>query len=470
MNLFDEINDDLFRPLTGINKRKYIDLLTLAWDKCKRMPMYAIEKSTVFDMAEEYLIGLDEQIELDDEEMGEIDNTSSSDVRNIATGFIRRLRDTGWLIEKEGDYEDESKIAINYKIVPIIKSFQDVVNPSIITYKGKLFKIFSMFEHISEHGSPYEGVLKEASEDFDNLNQALRTLAASIEDHINILTSGKKPEEVLEFFEKYEEKIVVGSYHRFKTNDNLFYYRTSLYESLDKCEDVLMDALVDDYIDTERVDKDEATIRIKELIQKIRMDIEEMEAIMRTIDDRHILYRTRAVQKAQFMLLSDGSVKSKINTLLKYYSSEIKSKDDIYEDDTTCIYDVYQIYGQNYFDAYSLATPVRKRKATPIDMMLMGEELDLELVDKKNWEMMQYIRNALTSENVNSYARSILDRKTAVSAGSVFEEHPDDLVKIIGLFTYQNSPEREFDIKMKDNYVESNGIRFKEFIVEGRKA
>lgn len=52
-----------------------------------------------------------------------------------------------------------------------------------------------MFEHISEQGSPYEGVLKEASEDFDNLNQALRSLAASIEDHINQLTQGKKPEE-----------------------------------------------------------------------------------------------------------------------------------------------------------------------------------------------------------------------------------------------------------------------------------
>jgi hypothetical protein len=327
-----------------------------------------------------------------------------------------------------------------------------------------------MFEHISEHGSPYEGVLKEASEDFDNLNQALRILAASIEDHINTLTSGKKPEEVLEFFEKYEEKIVVGSYHRFKTNDNLFYYRTSLYESLDKCEDTLMDALVADYVDTERVDKEEATIRVKELIQKIRMDIEEMEAIMRTIDDRHILYRTRAVQKAQFMLLSDGSVKSKINNLLRFYASEIESKDDIYEEDSTCIYDVFQIFGQNYFDSSSLATPVKKRKATPIDLMLMGEELDLDLVNQKNREMMEYIRSALTSENVNAYAKIILEGKTAVSAGHVFEEHPDDLVKIIGLYTYQNSPERKFDVKTKDTFVECNGIRFKEFIVEGRKA
>ena len=221
MTLFEEVGDDLFRPLTGINKRKYVDLLALLWDKCKRMPMYAIEKSTVFDMAEEYFLGLDEQIELDDDERVELENVSS-DARLIAGGFIRRLKDTGWFIEKEGEYEDEAKIAINYKVVPIIKSFQEIVSPTIVTYKGKLFKIYSMFEHISEMGSPYEGVLKEASEDFDNLNQALRILAASIEDHIDALTSGKKPEEVLEFFEKYEEKIVVGAYHRFKTNDNLF--------------------------------------------------------------------------------------------------------------------------------------------------------------------------------------------------------------------------------------------------------
>ena len=104
MNLFEEVDEDLFRPLTGINKRKYVDLLALTWDKCKRMPMYAVEKSTIFDMAEEYFLGLDEQIELDDDEREELDN-GSSDARIIATGFVRRLRDTGWLIEKEGEYE-----------------------------------------------------------------------------------------------------------------------------------------------------------------------------------------------------------------------------------------------------------------------------------------------------------------------------------------------------------------------------
>ena len=468
MNIFDEVDENLFRPLTGTNKRKYVDILALIWEKCKRMPMYAIEKSTIFDMAEEYLLGLDENVEPDMEDQ-EYTSGNIADMRTISGSFIRRLRDTGWLLEKPGEYEDEDDLAIHYKVVPILKSFQEIISPTIITYKGKLFKIYSMFEHISEQGSPYEGVLKEASEDFDNLNQALRTLAASIEDHINDLTLGKSPEEILDFFEKYEEKIVVGSYHRFKTNDNLFYYRSSLYESLDRCEDNLFDALVLDYMDTERVERDEACIKIKELIQKLRMDIEEMEAIMRTIDDRHILYRTRAVQRAQFLLLSDGSSKSKINNILRFYTSQINSKEDVYDEDDSIASDIFQIFVQNFFDCNSLSTPVKKRKPTAIEFMDIIEELDQEIIDEKNRKMMEYIKNALTSENVNRFARDILNGNHAVQISSVFENDPDILIKIIGLYTYSKTSEREYDIRLRDNVVESNCVRFKDFIVEERR-
>ncbi len=469
MNIFDEINENLFRPLTWKNKRKYADIITLIWNKCKRMPMYEIEKSTVFDIVEEYIYSLSEDIEMEFDELTE-DSENSTDIRILAGNFIRNLKDSGWLIEKESGYEEESKLAINYKIVPIIKSFQEVVNHNIVTYKGKLFKIYSMFEHISEQSSPYENVLKEASEDFDNLNQALRTLSASIEDHINKLTEGKKPEEILNLFENYEEKIVVGAYQRFKTNDNLFYYRTSLYESLDKCEEDFFNALVDDYSYVEKTDKNVASMRVKELINKLHMDIEEMESIIRTIDERHIIYRTRAVQRAQFLLLSDGSIKSKINNLLQYYASQITKKDDINAYDDTIIYNIFNIYGQNFLDSNSLATPVKKRKATPIEYMTIIDELDWQLIEEQNDKMLQYISNALTSENVNRFAKEVLEGKSAVSASSIIEANPDTLVKVIGLYTYSQSPEREYNIRDKYNYVTISGIRFKEFIIEERKS
>lgn len=470
MHFFDNVSEDLFRPLIGTNKRRYLDVLNLLWDKCRRMPMYAIEKSAAIDEIESYFIGLGENVEFDDTDKTDDEElTYSNDYRSVATFFLRKLKSTGWLDEKDGNYEEESEIVINYKIVPIIKAFEEVVNPKIITYKGKLFKIYTLLQNIGEQENPYETVLKEVSEDMDELNQSLRQLAASIEEHIDNLTRGKTPEEILTFFERYEERIVVGSYHRFKTNDNLFYYRTSLYEGLDFCESDLMVSLVKDYMEVERGEEADAKYAIKKLINKIRDDVIEMEGIMRVIDEKHILYRSRAVQRAQFLLLSDGSVKSKINGLLQYYATLIMERDDIYSSDNTIPNKVFQIYGQNYYDYDSLATPSKRRKPTPIELMNIVEELDLEVLEVERQKLIAYARNALTSENVNNFAKELLRGQKAVSAKSVFENDIESIVKIIGLYTYSEANDRVFDVIPRDNYVECSGIRFKDFIIEERK-
>lgn len=469
MNIFDSINEDLFRPLTGINKRRYVDVLTLLWDKCKRMPMYAVEKSTIIDEVENYFIGLDENITLDELDRIEEDSWPfSADNRDIATFFLRRLRNTGWIDEKDGEYEEESRLAINYKVVPILKSFNEVTSPKLFMYKGKLFKIYTLLSGIDQQANPYETVLKEVSEDLDELNQSLRQLAASIEEHIDVLTQGKRPQEVLDFFENYEERIVVGAYHRFKTNDNLFYYRTSLYEALDVCEDNILNALIADYMEVERKEETDSKYEIKKLIRKIRDDVGELEEIMRVIDNKHILYRTRAVQRAQFLLLSDGSIKSKINTLLQYYSMQITEKEDMEEYDDTAAKNMFQIYSQNYYAYESLAAPAKKRESTPIELMGTIEALNMEKVNAEQKRLLEYARNALTSENVNNFAKKLLDGHNAVSAGNIFEKDIESIIKIIGLYTYSHSSERVFDIILKDQYVIYPGIKFRDFIVSER--
>ena len=47
---------------------------------------------------------------------------------------------------------------------------------------------------------------------------------------------------------------------------------------------------------------------MRALIQKQRDALEEMSLLMREIDASHIRYRKRAVQRAQFLLLSDRFV------------------------------------------------------------------------------------------------------------------------------------------------------------------
>ena len=73
--------------------------------------------------------------------------------------------------------------------------------------------------------------------DLEALNRSLRALNASIGHYIDRLTRNRTPQEVLELFDQYEEKVVAAAYHRFKTSDNLFNYRAYLEEELDDCEE-----------------------------------------------------------------------------------------------------------------------------------------------------------------------------------------------------------------------------------------
>lgn len=125
MHFFNSVNENLFHLFCCVNKRKYMDILSLLWDKCRRMPMYAVEKSTVIDEIENYIIELDENVELDNVDEEEL--SVSNDIRSLSTYFLRKLKSTGWIDEKDDDYEEESKIAIQYKVVPIIRAFEEVI-------------------------------------------------------------------------------------------------------------------------------------------------------------------------------------------------------------------------------------------------------------------------------------------------------------------------------------------------------
>ena len=461
MNLFDVINEELFKPLVWSNKRRYMDILSILWDSCRRKPMYSMNKTEMIDLVEAYIIGAGEEIVIDEESDDE--TPEKDDYRSLAAFFLRKLRAAGWLIERTGEYEEENKLALDHHIIPILRSFADVINPKIVTYKGKLFEIYSMLSHIDDVDNPYETCLKETCESFNDLNLSLHQLDASIEEHISELTAGKSPEDILAFFEEYEQHIVIGAYQRFKTNDNLFYYRNSLYERIDYCEDSLFGALVKDYAETEHTTEDVGKYEIEKLIRSMRDSVEEMEELITAIDRHHILYRTRAVQRAQFLLLSDGSTKGKIAGLLRHYADTLQNGDsDTPETDEAW----FQVFSQSYVDHCSLYTPYKRKRSTPIDEITDIEPLDDNFINEQNRALMEYARNALTLENVNIYAKELLSGKRSVAASYVLEQDPSAVVKIVGLYTYSQSPERSYNLSLQEEYVTVSSIRFKNFLIE----
>lgn len=465
MNLFDLLNPKMFRPLTGRNQRIYADLLMLIWDRCGTSQNYSMEKSVLIELVENYMEGLGNTLLLDEEDESD---ESLSDTRSQATLFVRRLRDAGWMEELESGYEEETRMALCASAVHLLRLFDELLHPKTVTYSGKLLKAYRLLQGLEQEKSPYENVIKEVSADMADLNTSLRQLNASIGVYIDQLTRNRTPQEVLDLFQQYEDEIVVAAYHRFKTSDNLFNYRTEILDGLDACNGLYAEALTADYCKVERVSKEKGAAAVRRLVQNVRNELDVMRDLLAEIDRNHITYRKRAVQRAQFMLLSDGSTQGKIIDLLRYYAQTIQSPEELYELDDSPLSHQWKLYPTEILGKRFLKTAVNSRKPTPIEQAPPESPISEEELQRQQELLMEYVRQAVTQENVNRFANDILDRRETVSALELVASQNKELIKIIGLHTYSQSHDRNYEITMEDEWVTCNGFRFQQFWIRRR--
>lgn len=465
MNLFDILHPKMFRPLTGQNQRIYVDLLMLIWDRCGTSQDYSIGKDTLTELAEAYMEGLGTILPADEEdEPGSL----ACDARSQGLVFIRRLRDTGWLEDLEGGYEEEIRTALCAPAVRLLRLFDELLHPKTVTYSGKLLKTYRLLQGMEQERSPYENVLKEVSADMADLNTSLRQLNASIGTYIDQLTRNRTPQEVLDLFQQYEDEIVVAAYHRFKTSDNLFQYRTEILEGLDACNGRYAGALAADYCKVERVSELEGVIAVGRLVQQVRDELDIMRDLLSEIDRSHVTYRKRAVQRAQFMLLSDGSAQGKISDLLRYYAETIQRPEELFQPDESPLSRQWKLYPTKILGRNFLKPAVNSRKPTPIEQVPPEPPIPEEEMRRQQELLMEYVRQAVTQENVNRFASEVLDHRETVSALELASTQSQELIKIIGLHTYSQSPDRNYEISAEQEWVACNGFRFQQFWVRRR--
>ena len=354
------------------------------------------------------------------------------------------------------------------EVTPLLEALEEILNPRVVTYTGKLYKAWQLLQGIGEEKSPYENVLREVASDLEALNKSLRALNASIGHYIDRLTRNRTPQEVLELFDQYEEKVVAAAYHRFKTSDNLFNYRAYLEEGLDDCEANYLPQLALDYARVERCAPNEAAPAVRALIQKQRDALEEMSGLMKQIDASHIRYRKRAVQRAQFLLLSDRSAQGSVTALLRRYAEEIKTPDQLFEPDDGPVAKHLHLYPVQVFGEKPLYPPAAPRSEVPLRPVETGT-LDPEQLQKEQQLLLEYARMAVTEENVALLAQQALAARRQVAASTLADEYPSDFSRIIGLHTYSQSPRRDYDIERTGKWVERGGFRFEEFILMPRK-
>ena len=468
MRLFDALNPQLFKPLAGRYYWIFSELLMLLWDHCRTSTDYGMGKDEMIRLVEDYLEGLGLDVgEFDsDEQVDENDPPPSRDLHSKAVWFVARLRSCGWVEDQEGGYEEIVRTAVCPQVVPILQAFYVIVHPQTVTYSGKLNKAYQLLTGIASESAPYENILKEVAGAMEELNSALRNLNVSIGSYIDEMTQHKTPQEILDLFEKYEEEIVVAAYQRFKTSDNLFNYREALLEGLDNCQDLYLDVLAADYCKVERCEENKAVGAVLCIIDRIRDDLTLTGELIAEIDKNHITYRQRAVQRAQFMLLTDGTTQGRINSILRYYAQTLETPASLFDVDESPLSRLWRIYPTEVLGKSFLKPPVTSRKPTPIEPLKQPDALDEQELRNAQQALLAYARSAVTMENVNTYAQQVLKTKTAVRASGLAMDAGDDFVKIIALHTYSRSDHRNYEIELQDHWISMHGFRFQEFVIK----
>ena len=241
-----------------------------------------------------------------------------------------------------------------------------------------------------------------------------------------------------------------------------------LEEELDDCEQNQLPRLALDYARVERCAPGEAAPRVRALIQQQRDALEEMSTLMKEIDASHIRYRKRAVQRAQFLLLSDRSAQGSVTALLRRYAEDIRTPEQLFEPDDGPVAKRLHLYPAAVFGEKFLYPPAAQRTAEPL-APVRTEVFDPEQLKKEQQLLLDYARLAVTEENVALLARQALAARPQVNAALLADEYPNDFARIIGLHTYSQSPHRDYDIQLTGNWVERGGFRFEDFVLTRRR-
>ena len=180
MQLFELVSPRLFRPLAGPNRAFYAELLLLLWEECRHTADYSISRAEAVSRAEDYFAALAKPLALDADDAGDEAEQPTRDPHTLALGFLLRLRRTGWLEEQPGSYEEEPALAFVPEVAPLLEALEEILNPRVVTYTGKLYKAWQLLQNVGEEKSPYENVLREVAGDLEALNDTAHEILARL--------------------------------------------------------------------------------------------------------------------------------------------------------------------------------------------------------------------------------------------------------------------------------------------------
>ena len=455
--MFDIISDSFFIPLASPNKLVYWECICKLFTIMDNQLSFGVERDVLVDELQYYF----EQTNAADFSEEELVGTDS---RSKANWMLRRLEHYGWL-EIETDKSYVQRVNFKEYAVKIVKTLLEIAEGKQIEYQGYIYTIYSLVRSNTDHPGV---VLMQILENTDLLITGLKNLNSSIKHYIDDLTRHKTVAEIMDaLFNDYITNIVDKAYHRLLTSDNVSKFRPEIIERLENKSrsKAYVEKAAAEIAGIKEVSREEAEELVYHYLHGIVSAFQNMDDILKEINQKNTQYQRSAVNRARFMLTGSEDVRGQIKELLIGINEEItreqRNLGGIYRIDF--LDELIRIYSVSCIDEKSFYSPVEGRKEFKPEEISEAEP-DLELRQEKLRRMAQKMQKVLSPAKINDYVRAQLGEKKELLATQFPLESTEDFIKIIYIRLYGQRKNMDYMVELREE-KETNGYRFKDFLV-----
>jgi hypothetical protein len=279
-------------------------------------------------------------------------------------------------------------------------------------YNSYVYATYSSLKTANEEREYMFQALQSAYDNTKLLLDSLRSLLHNIHRFYQSLQDRNEIRELLaEHFDEYQVMVAAKTYHPLKTVDSVHRFRPRILQ-------ILRDWLVDDEVLTQIVqsmptgyggDDGERRYEAIRMMQFILDSFESMDAMLSEIDRRNTNYSRASVERIQYLLNTDRSVKGKLIEILKRVPKLDSDEPSPLVDEMSKL-PIYQVRSVDPDGLYTEKTRRVKEKPQPLKLTGTVSEAEFareaeELVERatslfSDEEIIRFILNQMSADGV----------------------------------------------------------------------
>lgn len=432
MKFFDVVPPNLFSILASPNKEAYIGALFVIRRAFKQE--MSIRKDDLISM----LIG-DMDIEIMDMELN--NNNESEDTEEIKAGdslssrahfIIRRLKETGWIdTEYQMDSFDEN-ITLPEYTVKIVNLLYTLTQEQHKEYNSFVYNTYAAIKVADQERDDFMiNALLTAHDNTVHLVDELKTLHNNIRRYHQQLNEYVTVNDILKgHFDEYKSLIMDKVYHPLKTMDSVPRFKAPIQKILNSwlADFPLRERMAEQAVlRGKHKDRDEAIEEVTIKIGDILDIYEKLDGMLEEIDRKNAAYTRASVEKMQYLLNTDRSIKGKLVELLSHCTPE-----NVHcERSISRLSEIICLYSQGYAEEKSLyirSSRIRDKNEKPMEIR---DEEDQEQDAAYLRQFVERVKNSYSHPRVMAYMKQLMGDADVISTKEIRIENDEEFILLI---------------------------------------